>query len=102
MVSVDLRRLGQVLLTRPGPSLRAFGTAPYLRVVPVPRLSTRAIQVRLGSFYVWAITEARRPLFPLAVYFEIQTLPAITVRVAWLRGLGLALRHELFSDHPQH
>jgi hypothetical protein len=102
MFLVDLRHFGQFLVMRPRATLRAFGTTPYARLERVPLLSTRGLQLRIGSFYVWAVANSRRPLVPLLVYFEVSTVPAFSVRAAWLRGIDRGLLQKLFAEHPQH
>lgn len=96
MPSLDFGPFGEVCLEWPQPTARAFGTPPYVRFVAMPRLQGRAVALRLGSFFVWSMLDARASRWPLGLLIELRLIPGHSMRMAWLRGKGRGLRDELF------
>lgn len=96
MPSLDCGPLGHVCLEWPQATLRAFGAPPYLRLMRMPHLESRAIALRAGSFFLWFVHDARARAVPFGLLIELRLVPGHSMRIAWLRGRALALRDELF------
>lgn len=98
MLHIDLKPLGRLLATTPRPTIRAFGTAPYVRIREMPVLGVFALVARLGSVFFCCINGGLEELLPLAVYLELRILPGWSVRLAWIRSHAQWAQPLLFPE----
>jgi hypothetical protein len=96
MLDIDLKRFGRLMATGPRPTLRAFGTLPYLRMQPLPSLRATLLSLRLGSFFLCSVDSGPAGLLPMALYLELRVAAGYAVRAAWIHDAQDMLRELLF------